>query len=275
MIKSMTGFGGRQKDIPPFGNISVELRSTNHKFLETVLHLPQGFISLEDKIKRQIEGKIRRGRVTCVINILGGENSDVFVNTALIAKYLKSLEKIKGKFRIADEIRLDTLIHLPGVLSLAESVVPKVKIWPKLKILLSEATEDLVRARKKEGAALYQLLAQRTKELKADMAAVKARFRKAIEEKLAVLQSDEERSSFLKNSDITEEIERLAFHCANLFRKLNLPGPVGKELDFIAQEMQREANTMGAKSCDARISATVVEIKSKIEKIREQVQNVE
>ncbi|MCX5696854.1 MAG: YicC family protein [Candidatus Omnitrophica bacterium] len=275
MLKSMTGFGGREKDMPPFGKISVELRSTNHKFLEAVMHLPQGFLSLEDKIKSEIEAKIRRGRVTCAINITGGENSDVFVNSALLAKYLEAMERIRGKFRLKEEVSLDTLIHLPGVLSLAESVVPKAKIWPKLKVLLDQSIEDLVRTRQKEGAALSVYLIKRTQTLKNDISAVKAHFSKTIKKKLATLQTDEERSSFLKNSDITEELERLDFHCRNLIHKLSASGPIGKELDFIAQEMQREANTMGAKSCDSFISARGVEIKSKIEKIREQVQNIE
>jgi uncharacterized protein (TIGR00255 family) len=275
MIRSMTGFGGREKDLPPFGKISVELRSTNHKFVETVLHLPQGFLSLEDKIKSQIEAQIKRGRVTCAVNIIGGANSDVFVNAALLAKYLEAMQKIKARFNLKEEVSLDTLIHLPGVLSLAESVVPKSKIWPQLKVLLEEAIAGLVRTRKKEGTALFRHLSRRAQALNNDTGSVKAHFAKAIKKKIAALKTDEERSSFLKNSDITEELERLGFHGKNLTRKLSASGPIGKELDFIAQEMQREANTMGAKSCDAFISAKVVEIKSKIEKIREQVQNIE
>ncbi|MCX5715023.1 MAG: YicC family protein [Candidatus Omnitrophica bacterium] len=275
MIRSMTGFGGREKDLPPFGKISVELRSTNHKFLETVLHLPQGFLSLEEKIKSEIEAKIRRGRVTCAVNITGGENSDVFVNSALLSKYLEAMGRIKTKYHLKEDASMDTLIHLPGVLSLAESVVPKSKIWPKLKTLLDEAIDDLVRARQKEGAALSVFLVKRGQDLRNDINVVKAHFTKAIKKKVCSFSTDEERSSFLKNSDITEELERLGFHCKNLNRRLSAPGPIGKELDFIAQEMQREANTMGAKSCDSFISAKVVEIKSKIEKIREQVQNIE
>jgi uncharacterized protein (TIGR00255 family) len=271
----MTGFGSREKDLPPFGKITVELRSTNHKFLETVLHLPQGFLSLEDKVKHEIEARIKRGRVTCVINIIGGQNSDVFINFALLAKYLGALDKIKGKFQLKEEVGLDTLLHLPGVLSLAEGVIPKAKIWPQLNLLLAGAIKELVRTRQKEGVALSRHLIRRSQSLKEDILKVKDYFRKASKKRLSLLLNDEERSSFLKNSDITEEIERLSFHCRNLCRKLSASGPIGKELDFIAQEMQREANTMGAKSCEAYISAEVVEMKSKIEKIREQAQNIE
>jgi uncharacterized protein (TIGR00255 family) len=129
--------------------------------------------------------------------------------------------------------------------------------------------------RRKEGAALSAHLKSWAQSLKKDIVLIKARCKRVVELKLAQLASEEEKNSFLKNADITEEIERLWFHGSNFIEKLKRSGPIGKELDFIAQEMQREANTMGAKSCDAGVSATVVEIKSKIEKIREQVQNIE
>ena len=122
---------------------------------------------------------------------------------------------------------------------------------------------------------MFVFLKSRAEILKKDLDMVKARFKKAVKDKLARINNDEERIGFIKEADITEEIERLAFHIGNFKSKLSKYGPIGKELDFVAQEMQREANTMGAKSCDAAISSTVVQIKSQIEKIREQAQNIE
>jgi uncharacterized protein (TIGR00255 family) len=275
MINSMTGFGGKSREIPPFGKISVELRSSNHKFLETVLHLPEGFLLLEDRIKKEIEGRVKRGRITCMININASSAPAVYINEKLLKNYLAVLKKIKQQFRVQGEASLDTLIHLPGVLSLAESEVPKERIWPALKSLLAEVVDNFVRTRQKEGLALQKYLKGRVKIIKSDVSLLQDRFKQVLQRETAKLKTPEEKSSFLKDADISEETSRISFHLKNFEHKLSQAGPVGKELDFIAQEMQREANTIGAKSCDSLLSARVVQIKSQIEKIREQVQNVE
>jgi len=275
MIRSMTGFGRSEQELAPFGKVSVELRSTNHKFVETVLHVPEGFLSLEDRIKKEIEARVKRGRVVCVVNIVGGAHSEVFINTPLLAKYVATLKQIREKLYIKDELSINTLVHLPGVVSLAENVIPTQAIWPKLRPLLSRAVEGLQAMRVREGKALEGFVRRSVRSLGADIQQIEKRFARVIQGKASRLATDEERSSFLKNADITEELDRIKYHVKNMANKLGRSVPVGKELDFIAQEMQREANTMGAKSCDALISARVVEIKSSIEKIREQVQNIE
>jgi len=275
MLNSMTGFGSRAKEIAPFGKISVEMRSTNHKFLEIIFHLPEGFLSLEDKIKGEIESKVKRGRITCVVNISGGKSAGVYVNKPLLKNYLTTFKKMQKEFHIKDDLGVNSLIHLPGVLSLEEHALPRASIWPHLKALLNCALDEFVKMRRKEGQALYVYLKKRSDGLNSNLSTVKARFKEAIRNKLSALATDEERASFLKESDITEEIERLTFHIHNFKSKLTKSGAVGKELDFIAQEMQREANTLAAKSFDVAVSGMVVEMKSQIEKIREQVQNIE
>ncbi len=275
MIKSMTGFGRSEVQVKPFGKILVELRSSNHKFLDIVLHLPEGLLSLEDKVKKEIERRFKRGRITCVLTINGSHANSVVINKGLLKNYLAALRDIKETFRLKSDLSLDALIQLPGVLGLEESAVGKEKVWPHLRVLLNAALDDMAEMRRKEGAVLYRHLKNRAKVLVADLERIKKRFRKAIKERLLRLTSDEERSCFLKDSDITEELERLAFHISNFKNKIAQNGSIGKELDFISQEMQREANTMGAKSCDKLISQTVVQIKSQIEKIREQLQNIE
>lgn len=275
MIRSMTGFGGKEGKVALFGKAGVELRSANHKFLDMVLHLPEGFLPLEDKVKKEIEARVKRGRLTCVVNITGGQPPSVFINKPLLKRYLSVLKNIKEEFRVKDEVRLETLIHLPGVLSLREERVLWERIWPGLKMLVNQALDNLVKARQKEGGALYIYLKNRTLAISRYLSVVKTRFKKDIKQKLGKLRTDEERASFLKETDIAEEIERLTFHIRNFKNKLSKNGPVGKELDFIAQEMQRETNTIGAKACNAAVSVRVVQIKSQIEKIREQVQNIE
>jgi len=275
MLNSMTGFGSREAEILPYGKICVELRSTNHKFLETVFHLPEGFLSLEDKLKKAIETRIKRGRVVCAIHIIGGQPPGVFINKHLLKGYISALKNIKDQFQIKDEVSIDTLVHLPGVLSLTGSQISKSPIWPRLKILFNQALDDLARARQKEGQAICTHLSNRAQNLKSALSIINARFKKAVQHKVTQMRTDEERANFLKDSDITEEIERLAFHIGNFQSRISKSGPIGKELDFITQEMQREANTMAAKSCEAVISARVVQVKSQIEKIREQLQNIE
>jgi len=275
MLKSMTGFGNAQAAISSIGRISVEIRSVNHKFLEIVSHLPEGFLSLEDNIKKAINSKIKRGRLTCVVNIAQPQASKVFINERLAKEYLAALRKMQRSFQLADGISLDNLINLPGILSLEQNNIKAGQLWPRLRLLLDIALEGLIRMRNKEGRVLQGHLKNRAGLLRHKLEAAQRRFKTVIAKKTAAIASEEERSSFLKDSDITEEIERLAFHIRNFIAKLSVSAAVGKELDFIAQEMQREANTIGAKSCDALISAQVIRIKSEIEKIREQVQNIE
>lgn len=274
-MNSMTGFASREIAAAPFGKLSFEIRSTNHKFLEVVFHLPVGFLSLEDKIKKEIEARIKRGRVVCVMNILGSPANKIFVDQHLLRSYVVTLRDIKKEAGIKEEASLDTLINLPGVLTLTEDRHSKSGIWPRLNTLVQNTLEDLVGMRRKEGTALFTYLKNSAEALSRNLGFIRTKFAKLIKRKLVELKTPEERSSFLKDTDITEEMERLDFHIRNFKNKLSKSGPIGKELDFIAQEMQREANTMGAKSCDATISSRVVEIKSRIEKIREQLQNIE
>ncbi len=275
MIQSMTGFGSFETIIPSLGKVSVELRSTNYKFLETVLHLPEGSLSMEERIKKLIESQIKRGRVTCSLNIGSGRAGNVFINKALLKKYIARITGIKKEFGIKNELDINTLINLPGVLALEEERASPESIWPELKTAVNAAVNNLVKTRNKEGGALQGYLRKQAEELKKELSAIKARLKEALKERLKVLATDEERSNFIKDTDTTEEIDRLSFHTHNFKNKLAKGGAIGKELDFIAQEMQREANTMAAKTFDVSVSAQVLKMKSLIEKIREQAQNIE
>lgn len=275
MIKSMTGFGSGEAGILEHGKISVELRSTNHKFLETVLHLPDGSLCLEERIKKAIESKIKRGRVTCAVNISGRKAGNAFINKVLLKKYIEKINSVKNELKLKNSLDFNTLINLPGVLTLEEEKVSPESLWPKLKTALDTAVNNLARARGKEGIALQGYLKQQADELKEGLLNIKSRLKIAIKNKLKAFANDEERAVFLKDTDTTEEIDRLVFHLRNFKSKINESGSIGKELDFIAQEMQREANTLAAKTFDVAVSTQVLKIKSLIEKIREQAQNIE
>ncbi len=275
IINSMTGFGCQEILVNFVGRISVELRCTNHKFLETVFHLPEGLLALEDKLKKEIEGKIKRGRIYCAINIKGQLAQGIFVNRKLLKNYLSELNSVKKEFKINDGLTLDSLIRLPGILSLKEDRPIGAHIWEQLKPVFLQALTSLLVARQKEGRALAGLMKKRSSLLKKDLVFIKRRFVVAVQNRVKKIQAEDERVAFLKGADVSEETDRLHFHINNFQQKITQGGAVGKELDFITQEMQREANTLAAKSFDLIISGRAVEMKSQIEKIREQVQNIE
>jgi uncharacterized protein (TIGR00255 family) len=271
----MTGYGSFETIIPLLGKVSVELRSTNHKFLETVLHLPEGSLSMEERIKKAIESKVKRGRVTFSLNVSARREGNVFINKELLKKYIARINSIKNEFMIDDGLDMNTLIHLPGVLALEEEKVSPESVWPGLKTAVNAAIDNLVKTRIKEGKALQGYLRKQAEELRLELSTIILKLKRALKGKLKNLTTDEERASFVKDTDTTEEIDRLCFHIRNFKNKLVKGGTIGKELDFIAQEMQREANTMAAKTFDVSVSAQVLKMKSLIEKIREQAQNIE
>jgi len=271
----MTGFGSSEVGIGGRGKISVELRSTNHKFLEVSLHLPDGSLSLEEKVKKAIENKIKRGRVICAVNISGKKSGVVFINKVLLKKYINQANKVKIELKIQSGLSFDTLINLPGVLTLEEEKISTESLWPRLRLALVIAVNNLSKARKKEGIALQGYLKKQADELKKRLLDIRRILKGSLKVRLKAFATDEERASFLRATDTTEEIDRLDFHVSNFRRKITASGAVGKELDFIAQELQREANTMAAKTFDVIVSAQVLKIKSLIEKLREQAQNIE
>lgn len=271
----MTGFASSQANIPHLGKVSFEIRSVNHRFLEVVCHLPEGFAYLEEKIKKEIQKKIKRGRITCVLNVVSKPEEKLLINKRLLKEYYSSLNRLRIQLGIKEPLKFDTLLNLPRVLNVQEQRDRRNRIWLRLRALIRIALLDLIETRAKEGEALYLDLKERNEELKSALEVIKKRFKKVIKEKMGQIPTAEEKVTFLKSADITEEIIRIRFHINNFKNKLKRAHPIGKELDFIAQELNREANTMGAKSIDAVISSNVVEMKSQIEKIREQLQNVE
>lgn len=274
MIESMTGFGSRIVATPQ-AKVCAEIRSLNHKFLEIVLHLPEGQLALEDKVKKEIEARIRRGRVTCVVTLMGKASPRVRVNEELLEKYCRAIRTIEKRRGVGDSVSADTLVNLPGVLLLEEDAVAAKKLWPSIQKAVAGAVEDLAAMRVKEGTALAKFLASKLNEMEERLAFIADRFKKVIKEKTPGFKTESELTLFLNSSDVTEELERLGFYVKNFRKKLSAPGPAGKEMDFIAQEMQREANTIGAKSCDLKISEGAVQVKSLVEKLREQLQNIE
>jgi len=275
MLKSMTGFGNCEVSFPKAEKVSVELRSTNHKFLEIVVHLPEGLLSLEEKIKSLIERKVKRGRITCVVNFKSRAVANAFVNTELLKDYLKKINAARKLLGIKDEVRIDTLLSLPGILLSEEKKPLASSFWPKIKVVLEKALVRLMKSRLREGLALKRYFLKQIKELTKRLKSIKIILKQAVRVRMKNFSTDEEKAAFLKNTDVSEELAKISFYIRSLRNKINSKFAVGKELDFIAQEMQREANTLAAKTFAVKVSAEVLKVKAIIEKIREQAQNVE
>lgn len=293
MIKSMTGFGKGQAE-NKFGGIKVETRSVNHKFLEISVKLPESLLDFEDRT-REIAGRfVKRGKVN--VNIIhedgSGSAETIAVDEKLAAAYYRMLMNLKKKIRLEGSVRLDQIITLPGVIRCEPKGAISIKLWPCVEQALTKALKDLDASRQKEGRAIYADLKKRIVHVEKALTLIKERsrinvrmYKEKLKKSIRQLSNEaakfdkgkleEEVALYAKNSDVTEEITRIAAHVKNLEDTLTNGREVGKKLDFIAQELNREINTVGSKAGDFKISQKVIQVKSEIEKLREQAKNIE
>ena len=298
MIRSMTGFGDASTQADGV-HYSVELRSLNNKYFKCVARLPELFQGIEAELEAHLRKRVSRGSFTLTVKYKAGDEKAVSrVNDDAIMTYLDHLEAIHAKIHDrAVQIDLTQLIALPGVLQPAEddaALVAKAK--PVLFKLLDEATSRLLAMRATEGKTLADDLLKHLDQIRDRMKKIGQRAPAVIEEyherlrtrmdellSKAELKADEtmlirEVAVFAERADISEEVSRMAGHVEQ-FQEIIRNGkddePVGRTMDFLAQEMLREANTIGSKSNDAQISRAMIEAKSAIDRIKEQVQNVE
>jgi len=269
----MTGFGSCTKNIKDIGQVTIELRSINHRALELLFHLPEEWHFLEEPFRQVLVQRLRRGRISCALKVNNPANKSNIFDEGQLAAYARKLKQIQRRLRLSGEVTLETLLSLPGVLRTAPAY--KNISHPGFKATLEAALEKLLQQRSKEGRSLLRDFKRRSYLLKGFVEKIAQRFKLVVAKKAKVFLSPEDQANYLRSIDITEEIVRLKFHLQNFLRNLAKRLASGKELDFIAQELMREANTIGAKSVDTVVSNYVVKIKSEIEKIREQLQNVE
>lgn len=292
MIRSMTGFG---KDEAKFSNgkITIEIKTINHKFFDTTLKLPNGIAAFEERIKEVLQKKIRRGKVNLNLiydgTVLKGEK--ISINNKAARNYYNELTKLRKSLGLKDDITTKDIIALPGVMAIGTMDEGLAEFWPKVKAALDKALDKLIADREREGGSIYRDLASRLKKIDKMLAVIKSRvhlnieeYRKKFAERVKDLTGgrdidmgrlEMEVAIFAKNSDISEEITRLVNHLSNFKKTIAASNEVGKKIDFIAQELHREINTIGSKASDFKISKNVIEIKSEIEKIREQAKNLE
>ena len=292
MIKSMTGYGNA-KERTTGGFASVEVKSINHRFLEVGCRLPSELSSYEDKIQGLIKKKISRGKLyfTLIEEGIINHTGALSVDMELAKKYYNKLKKIKKTFSLETDIILKDLVTFPGIVSYKISEKDILKVWPMIEKIINKALDKLLKTREREGKYLKQDLNKRLKTIAASLKKIDSKseknvkaYKRKLEKKIKEISGmsapnnerlETEVALYAKNSDISEEITRLSGHLDHFAKVMKKAKEIGKTLDFLAQEMHRETNTIGAKSNDATISSNVIEIKSAIEKIREQVKNIE
>ena len=291
-IQSMTGYGRASKQSAA-GTITVELRSTNHRYLEVDHRLPNGFSSFEDRLVELLRNGVRRGRVELIVMVQQDRSGSrrVVLDERLLQRYHEALTQLKGRFGLKGPVTLEHLLALPQALTVSEERVPAERLWDAVREVARAAVQELVRARRREGAKLAADLRAQLRSIERHVGAVKRRLPKALEQQRRRLRERlmeligpgangsssqiEQAAALAKEADVHEELVRLASHLGYFRQALAGGQLVGKRLDFIAQELMREANTLGSKVNDPQTTQHVVEVKGCIEKIREQVQNLE
>lgn len=293
MLKSMTGYG-RGEYVNEYFNIIIEIKSVNHRYADIVVKLPRHINFLEEKIKKAVKEKINRGKVDIYVNLeyINESAIDLKVDVPLAKAYKQILEQLSKELNIDDNVKLFNILGLPEIIKTEKKELDEGLLWSSLKEALDIALDNILEMKILEGEAIkYDMLSKLYEieklvdeiELRAPNVVIeyRDRLRERIEELLDDdIKLDEERLAqeiaiFADKSNINEEIVRLKSHISQFKTIVNEDDAVGRKLDFLIQEMNRETNTIGSKANDIFISNNVVLIKAEIEKIREQVQNIE
>ncbi len=291
MLKSMTGVGRAEAVLKPWGSrLRVDIRSVNHKYFELVPKLPPVLAGYEREIYEMVRRSVRRGYIQ--IQITMEENSAspaITVDRHVVREYLCLARELKKKHHLEGELNINTLLALPGVITTLKPNSNHARLWREARKVVAAALRALMKMKQAEGTALARDLAKRIKKIRRALQAIETRVPKRLAERrenlLEQLESLniqanpkrvlEEVAFITERLDINEECVRLKSHCTMFLRAITGSAPSGKKLDFIAQEMLRETDTLAAKARDMVISRRAIEIKGEIEKLKEQVRNVE
>lgn len=291
MISSMTGYGRGSSTIDGF-TFSAELRSVNHRYADFVLRLPRELYSLEDRIRRLLQESIKRGRleVNLVLDEMPTGLRQVKVNYDLAEAYYQALKLLSERLELEDTIKLKHLLQMPELFKQGGITLTEEQVWPAAGAALQEALGKLLEQRRIEGENLCRDLLERcgrVEEMVVSAAeraeAAKGEYRERIEQKFADLLAGQfeetrllmESAILVERMGVDEELVRLKSHIEAFQKNLTDSEPAGRKLDFIAQEMFREVNTIGSKAGDFKLTNLVVDLKAELEKIREQIQNLE
>lgn len=292
MIRSMTGFGRTQLSVEGY-NITVEIKSVNNRYFDFYAKIPRTFSFLEEKVKSLLSTEISRGKVECSLQIetTADESVVVSINEPLAAGYVKAVSELSEKFEIKNDLTALSLARFSDVFSVTKAPVDEEALWEKVKIAVEGALSEFIKMREVEGEKLKADVLSRADAIIENVAyiekrspeTVKAYSEKLLERMKTVLgdtQVDEARllteaAIYADKVAVAEETVRLRSHIDQLHTMLDAKEAVGRKLDFLVQEINREANTIGSKAQDVDIARRVIDIKAEVEKIREQIQNIE
>ncbi len=292
MIRSMTGFGRAQETIDG-RDILVEIKSVNHRFFEFSCRVPRAYGYLEEKLKRYLQTKISRGKVDVGVTIvtLDGANAQVEINRELARGYVDALRALSDEFELIDDLSLSAVARFSDIFTVRKGLEDEEVIWDGVKTVLDEAADRFIAMRAAEGERLRDDCLDRLCRIEQAVGVIEERSPQVVEEyrerlyrKLQELLADRniddsriltEAAIFADKTAVAEETVRLRSHIAQFREILKLKEPVGRKLDFLVQEFNRETNTIGSKAQDLEVARIVVDVKSEIEKIREQIQNIE
>lgn len=292
MIKSMTGFG-REQGIVDGYEILVEIRSVNHRYFEFSSRTPRSFNYLDEKLKSFIGEKVARGKVEASVSISKTEESDaeIKVNLDIAKGYVNALRQANESLELNDDLTLSNIIRFPDVFKIQKILDDEEVVWNAVSQVCGKALDKFIDMRKTEGEKMYDdilsrlnFIEKKTNEIESVMPSIsesyKNRLYSKIKETLDDNNIDEQRiltevAIFSDKIAVDEETVRLHSHISQFRELINSNEPVGRKLDFLVQELNREVNTIGSKAQDLSVTKTVVDLKSEIEKIREQIQNIE
>ncbi len=292
MIKSMTGFGRCEKATDQY-KISVEIKSVNHRYLDMSIKMPKKFNYFEAALRNLLKNDIQRGKVDIFITYedYTTQTMQLKYNEGLAAEYMEYFRKMKEQFGLTDDVSVTQLARMPEVLTMEETPEDEDSMWKLLSGAVEEAAKAFVETRIREGEHLKNDLISKLDEMLALVEEIenrspsivdeyRARLTEKVKELLESNTVDESRivtetTIFADKICVDEETVRLRSHIAATKKELEAGGSVGRKLDFIAQEMNREANTILSKANDLEVSGKAIELKTGIEKVREQIQNIE
>ena len=292
MLKSMTGFGRAVQETDGYV-ITVELKSVNHRYFEFNSRVPRMYGFLEDKLKSYIGSKVARGKVDCFVSVeaLNTEAADVVINHTLASAYSKALKEIASSYELREDFGAATVAKMPDVLIVRKADEDEDKIWSYVKSVCDAALEKFIAMRLVEGEKMQQDIASRAACILECVSFIEERSPQTVQEyndklvqRVHELIGDatldearviQEVAIYADKVAVAEETVRLRSHIDQLNTFLRAEEAIGRKMDFLIQEINREANTIGSKSNDVQIARKVVDIKSEVEKIREQVQNIE
>ena len=292
MIKSMTGFG-RGSFANEDKQINIEIKTVNHRFLDLSVKLPRQLAWCEDPIRKQVQTVLSRGKADVFVTYveLQKPGCAVHVDQGLATAYIDALRKAASLYGLTDDISTALLLRMPDVLTVTGADMDEKQVWDQIRRALTEALDNLVCMREREGETLKNNLLGMLSNIETAMTSVAQRaplipleYKEKLETRLSALLSADtvdpqrlaqEAAFFADKCCIDEEITRMGSHIGQFRDILASDEPVGRKLDFLVQEMNREANTMGSKANDIELTRSVLVIKGEIEKIREQIQNLE